>query len=94
MFLRSFKSGRNIQHDEFRRAMGNPETGLFLSKWPDEGVSVREIDGFRCRVLPRGKGGRHAPHRAQIQCQQCTKWIFQGRLHQHVGTDACLNNQG
>jgi hypothetical protein len=72
--------------DEMRSLLG-----LQTTKLPAEGMDVRQIDGYRVRVLPLepprisrwGRPLRRMKHRIQVECGICGKWISAGRLRQH-----------
>lgn len=67
----------NVQSREMHELLG-------VKRLPDEGMSVREIQGVQVYVLPRApKNGRKSSrHRVMAICN-CGRIVPVGRLHQH-----------
>lgn len=73
------------------------------AKWPDEGMTTRQIQGVDCWVNALKPKVPHASMdwkmyrpfqlRAMCRCPQCGQSMAIGRLAQHEGTKTCTRRQ-
>jgi len=72
----------NANSSDMMKKFGIPGT-----KWPDEGMPPRMVDGIKVWVDPVRRAGlgekKSSTHRVMCQCPGCAEILSVGRMHQH-----------